>query len=164
VNARSILARFFRYLPLGASAIPLPTSSPVMQGQASPDGRWMAYVCAEAQRSEVYVASFPGPGAKRQISMAGGTHPHWRGDGKEIFFVAPDNQLMAAEVTLTGNTLRSGAVRSLFGLSGLSGGYSGGYDVSPDGQRVLAAVPAEQGTTPRQPLTVVQNWTAALKK
>ena len=68
---------------------------------------------------------------------------------------------MAAEITQTGNTLRSGSVRSLLGLP-TGSGYR--YDVSADGQRVLAAVPTEQGATTPQPLTVVQNWTAALKK
>jgi len=122
----------------------------------------MAYASAETQRFEVYVAPLSGPGAKLQISTAGGTHPRWRRDGKEIFFIAPDNRLMVAEVTLTGNTSRSGPIRSLFGLSGLMRAYT--YDISADGQRVLAAVPAEQGTTAAQPLIVVQNWMATLRK
>jgi hypothetical protein len=36
------------------------------------------------------------------------------------------------------------------------------YDVSPDGQRILAVMPDEQAAS--EPLTLVQNWTAALKK
>jgi Tol biopolymer transport system component len=98
----------------------LQTSAAVLNGQASPDGHWMAYASAETQRFEVCVAPLSGPGAKLQISTVGGTHPRWRADGKEVFFIAPDNRLMAAEVTLTGNTPRSGAVRSLFVLDGLS--------------------------------------------
>jgi Tol biopolymer transport system component len=146
-------------------AMVLPTTAAVIQSQASPDGRWIAYSSAEAQRFEVYVAPLSGPGPKLQISTAGGTHPRWRADGKEIFFIAPDNRLMAAEVTLTGNAPKSGAIRSRFGLSGLS--YSDRpymYDVSADGQRVLAAMPAEQGTTAVEPLIVVQNWMATLRK
>jgi Tol biopolymer transport system component len=142
--------------------IVLPTTAAVLQLQASPDGHWIAYACAETQRFEVYVAPLSGPGAKLQISTGGGTHPRWRRDGKEIFFIAPDNRLMAAEVTLTGNTPRSGAVRSLFGLSNVLPTYL--YDVSADGQRVLAAVPAEQGTAAAQSLIVVQNWMATLRK
>jgi Tol biopolymer transport system component len=164
----------FWFLPLGPEqhggerkplATALPTTAAVLQSQVSPDGRWIAYASAEAQRFEVYVSPLSWSGAKRQISTSGGTHPRWRRDGKEIFFIAPDNRLMAAEVTLTGNTLKSGAVRSLFGLGGLS--YNNrpyAYDISADGKRVLAAVPAEQSATPAEPLIVVQNWMATLRK
>jgi hypothetical protein len=48
----------------------------------------------------VYVAQFPGPGGKWQVSTTGGNWPRWRHDGKEIFYLAPDNTLMAAEVNL----------------------------------------------------------------
>jgi hypothetical protein len=37
-----------------------------------------------------------------------------------------------------------------------------GYDVTADGQRFLAIVPNEHRIV--EPLTVVQNWTAGLKK
>jgi hypothetical protein len=41
----------------------------------------------------------------------------------------------------------------------------GGYknDVTGDGQKILASVAPEQGGGP-QPLTIVLNWAAALKK
>ena len=41
---------------------------------------------------EVYVARFPGGAGKRQISIAGGDTPRWRRDGKEIFYIAPDDK------------------------------------------------------------------------
>src|SRR5207247_546894 len=44
-------------------------------GQFSPDGQWIAYTSNESQRREIYVAPFPGPGAKRQISTSGGSQP-----------------------------------------------------------------------------------------
>jgi Tol biopolymer transport system component len=144
----------------------LPTPAVVSHGQFSPDGRWMAYASNETQRFEIYASPFPGPGSKRQISIAGGIQPRWRRDGKEIFFRAPDDKLMAAQVTLTGNTLEVGSVYSLFGLAHDTtfGASHYTYDVSADGQRVLAVVPPEQTTTTPQPLSVVLNWTAALKK
>ena len=40
-------------------------------------------------------------------------------------------------------------------------GYS--YDVSADGQRFLVAVPVEKKST-APPITLVQNWTALVKK
>ena len=38
----------------------------------------------------------------------------------------------------------------------------GGYDVTADGQKILALLPPAGEAI--EPLTVVQNWTAALKK
>jgi hypothetical protein len=40
-----------------------------------------------------------------------------------------------------------------------SGGYA--YDVSSDGRRILAAMPVAKAA---QPITLVDNWAAALKK
>jgi hypothetical protein len=52
-------------------------------------------------------------------------------------------------------------VRELFGGFSTALGYL--YDVAGDGQRFLAVLPPERSTT-ADPLTVVQNWTAGLKK
>jgi Tol biopolymer transport system component len=131
-----------------------------LNGKFSPDGHWVAYASNESQRNEVYVAPFPGPGGKQQISVSGGNFPRWRSDGKEIFYVAPDQRLMAAEVTARGNTVTVGQVRPLFGRVQTNRGYL--YDVSADGQKFLLAVQPEQTTS--EPLTLVENWSAALKK
>jgi Tol biopolymer transport system component len=128
-------------------------------GQFSPDGRWIAYQSDESQRIEIYVAPFPGPGGKRQISTAGGLEPRWRQDGKEIYYLATDGHLMAAEVSVKGDVLDVGAVSPLFAVARVGGGYR--YDVSSNGQHFLVRTPTT--ATAAQPLTVVQNWTAALK-
>jgi serine/threonine protein kinase len=125
--------------------------------QFSPDGRWIAYESNESGRNEVYLAPSPGPGAKQQVSPAGGTSPRWRKDGKELFYLAPDGRLTAAEVDLKAGAVEVKKVEPLFGL--LSAGY---YDVSADGQRFLVPLPPEEEIA--EPLTVVLNWTAGLKK
>ena len=138
-----------------------PTAINGTNAQFSPDGRWVSYQSNESGRTEIYAAPFPGPGGKRQVSLAGGTLARWRRDGKEIFFIAPDRKLMAAEVNMQGAALEMGAVHPLFGLVTSFLGYN--YDVSLDGQKFLAVVaPEQQG--PEALLTVVQNWTAGLKK
>ena len=71
---------------------------------------------------------------------------------------------MAAEIRIVGESLQVGTVHALFGgfqAGGNSGGYP--YDISEDGQRILAAIPAASGTT-SEPITLVQNWMAGLKK
>ena len=126
----------------------------------SPDGRWVAYNSEESGRSEIYVAPVSRIAEKRQLSPNGGSLPRWRQDGKEIFYEAP-GQLMAAEVRTEGGTAEVGAVRALFARITSYGGYP--YDVSTDGQRILAAMPAGRQKT-AEPVTLVENWAAALKK
>jgi Tol biopolymer transport system component/predicted Ser/Thr protein kinase len=123
----------------------------------SPDGRWLAYQSNESGRSEIYAARFPGPGGKRQISTSGGFFPRWREDGKEIFYVA-NGVLMAAGVSIKAG-IEVSVVRSL-GIRVGTPHYK--YDVSADGQRFLVVTPREQKSS--EPLTLVQNWTALLKK
>jgi Tol biopolymer transport system component len=125
----------------------------------SPDGRYLAYQSNESGRSEVYVQSFPGPGGKWQISTAGGVEPHWRADGRELYYRAPDQKLMAVEVQ-TGSVLTAGTALPLF---------QGRFDMSvardrflptADGKRFLTTAPL--GREAMTPTTVVLNWYADL--
>jgi hypothetical protein len=109
---------------------------------------------------EVYVVPFPGPGGKRQVSTGGGSQPSWRRDAKEIFYLAQDNKLMAAEVKIVGTSLDIGKVGALFDAQPFrSGGWV--YDVSADGQRFIYLYEPGQ---PGAALTLVVNWDAELKK
>lgn len=152
-------------LPLSGArrAVPFAATAFAEQwGQFSPDGRWVAYTSTESGRREVYVAPFPGPGGKKQISVAGGIYPRWRGDGQGLFYHSPDNKLMAA-------TIRSDAVRAdvtslkaLFPMRAPSGGLRNFYDVTRDGQRFLWSVSAEDGTA--TPITLLTNWPALVSQ
>jgi serine/threonine protein kinase len=131
-------------------------------GKVSPDGRWLVYQSNESGRNEIYVQAFPEPGRKVIVSKGGGTLPRWRRDGRELYYVAPDDKLMALPVA-PGANVTVGTPVALFDL----GSYGRRnnryvYDVSADGQRVLLLRPLEDATT--RPLTVVQNWTELLKK
>jgi eukaryotic-like serine/threonine-protein kinase len=150
-------------LPLAGDRKPLPflqTQFNENFGQFSPDGLWVAYVSGEPGRNEVYVAPFPGPGGKWQISTAGGIRPRWRRDGAEIFYLAPEDKLMAAAVNGKGSSFEVGAVKPLFQTRAAATRFS--YDVSADGQRFLINTTPEQTTS--APITIVLNWTAGLKK
>ena len=126
----------------------------------SPDMRWVAYQSDASGRPEIYVAPFPGPGGKRQVSSTGGTFPRWRGDGKEIYYLAANNRLMAAEVNGAGTEFEVGASRPMFEARITGPGYF--YAVTPDGQRFLVNRAIEQKNTPQ--MVLVLNWTADLKK
>ncbi len=98
------------------------------------------------------------------ISIAGGTQPRWRRDGKELFFLAPDRKLMVVEVK-GGSTFEAGLPRPLFQTRAQvnrAGPNVFAYDVSADGQRFLVnTIVGEQASIP---VTVVVNWTAGLRR
>jgi eukaryotic-like serine/threonine-protein kinase len=150
-------------LPLSGDRKPVPflqTPFNEYDGQFSPDGRWVAYGSDESGKDEVYVAPFPGPGGKWQISTAVGTYPRWRRDGTEIFYLAPDNKLMAAAVNGKGSKFEVGAVKPLFETRALDPTRNS-FAVSADGQRFLINTDPQ---TSSAPITVVLNWAAGLKK
>jgi Tol biopolymer transport system component len=130
-------------------------------GRFSPDGQWVAYADTDAGPNEVYVQSFPTPRARVQVSDSGGSFPRWRKDGKELFFRATDGRLMVAAVRNQGGRLEFGTPSALFRIQEFFGVWYYPYDVSADGQRILALMP---DATESAPLTVLMNWQAGLKK
>jgi len=138
-------------------------STPFHEGSAqfSSDGQWITYVSTESGKREVYVQPFPASSGKWQISSAGGSYPRWRRDGKELFYVALDKTLMAVEIR-SGSGFAAGVPKPLFRtqMKWLDIGFQ--YDVSPDGKRFLINTLAEEEKA--DAITVVQNWTAELKK
>lgn len=145
-------------LPLFGDHKPFPLlQTGESQGRFSPNGRWMAYYSAESGKGQVYVQSFPLSGAKWQISTNGGTNPRWRRDGKELFYLASDQKLMAVAVNGEG-TFQADVPKALFQTREVVGRYR--YAVTADGQRFLVNTP-EASTAP---ITVVLNWTAGLGK
>jgi hypothetical protein len=121
----------------------------------------MAYSSAESGTVETFVQTFPVSGGKWQISSAGGAYPRWRRDGKELYYIAPDNTVMAVEVA-TGSQFSAGTPKPLFRAPVKLMDIGFQYDVSADGNRFLINTLEEdqQATS----ITVVQNWTAELKK
>jgi hypothetical protein len=150
------IRRSMMVLPI-ADLQPAPFSIPhATYATFSPDGHWMAYPRQDGNGQNVFVAPFPGPGRTFQVSAAGGAYPRWRGDGKELFYLA-NNQIMAAEIGGNGQSIKIGRVRPLF--DGVSGPR---FDVSRDGQRVLLVMPVQASNS--DSLTLVQNWTSTLRK
>ena len=143
----------------------------VYDGQFSPDGRWVAYTSKESGRAEVYVAPFDSaqvmgsgdmstpltPRGKWQISTSGGQYPRWRGDGKELLFLAADNRVMAGEVDGKGGSFQVGAVTPLFAAFAQDSAMP--FDVSADGKRFLIVSVPEQSSA----ITLLINWPELLK-
>ncbi len=125
----------------------------------APDGKWIAYTSDESGRYEIYVQAFtpgaPASGGKVPLSTNGGVDPHWRRDGRELYYRS-GGKLMAVDVTL-GAEVKAGTPRELFPLSSLFN-----LEVTGDGQRFLLMTSAADASVPL--FTVVLNWMAELKK
>jgi serine/threonine protein kinase len=133
-------------------------------GQFSPDGRWIAYQSDRTGRSEIYVRPFPGPGGDSPVSINGGAQVRWNPNGKELFYIGPDDRLMAVPIRISSNdkVVEPGTPFGLFATSVGSTAISPfrqQYMVSPDGQSfVMNSILGEASTSP---ITVILNWKPA---
>jgi serine/threonine protein kinase/Tol biopolymer transport system component len=124
------------------------------------DGRWVAYESNESGRWEVYLASYPAFGGRRQVSSAGGSQPLWVRDGKELFYLTLDSKLAVVEVK-GGATLEAGVPQVLFRTPVRVNPNQTEYVVTGDGQRFIFREPIGETVAPT---TVVLNWTAELNR
>ncbi|NOT33004.1 MAG: protein kinase, partial [Candidatus Eisenbacteria bacterium] len=138
----------------GATPEPL-IQTPFIEGRGrlSPDGRWLAYESWESGRAEVFVMSLKGAAGKWQVSVRGGSEPCWSRDGRELFFLSGDQQLMAMPVG-AGDSFQPATPQALFRVVTEPGTRRNVYDVSADG-RFVFVIPANEQSTP---MTVVVNW------
>jgi serine/threonine protein kinase/Tol biopolymer transport system component len=155
-------------LPLFGDRTPRPLeATKYAQGSPkfSPDGRRLAYCSNESGKAEVYVQALPGPGAKIQVSNAGGTDPVWRRDGRELFYRSGDSMMAVAVATESG--FRGGRPQELWrghyshGMStscGAPGATSSNYDVTADGNRFLMIKDNDQDATTSRQIIVALGW------
>ncbi len=115
-----------------------PTASET-RARFSPEGKWLTYESDESGHSEIWAQPFPPNGSKFQISAAGATQVRWRHDGKELYYVSPNGQLMAVPVS-AGKSFEQGAPRELFGGMPSAGIRQSNYQASADGRRFLVAL------------------------
>jgi Tol biopolymer transport system component len=163
-------------LPLTGDRKPIPflqTPADEFGARFSPDGKWILYGSNESGSNEIYVQPFNnGTGSsggasitgKWMVSKGAVGMPRWRGDGKEIFYMATDGNIMAAEV-IPDVAFRVGPAKPLFQVPPVflraytNPGASA--DVSPDGKRFLFAMPVLEGTGDQ--FDVAMGWAAGWK-
>jgi Tol biopolymer transport system component len=143
-----------RALPLDSAPVArtvMPAAFDESAPALSPDGHWLAYQSDQTGRMEVYVQSWPGPGARVPVSLEGGSEPVWAHSGRELFYRTGDS-LMAAAVTSSPAFTVTGR-RRLFAGPFLDGGGFREYDVSPDDRHFVMI----SGGTAQSTLFGVQN-------
>lgn len=152
-------------LPLQGDRKPvlfLATEFREMKARFSPDGRWVAYSSDKSGMFEIYVRPFSmdstgtafEAGQEFRISNGFGNDPHWRGDGRELYYRSISGQVMSVEV-VTNPSFRAGSPRPLGVIANTLA-----WDSTPDGKRFV--VPTAQDVA--QPYTVLLNWQAGLKQ
>jgi hypothetical protein len=119
----------------------------------------MAFESNETGRYEIYIQPFPA-GAKTPVSSGGGAQVRWNRNGRELFYIAMDGQLMSVPMTLTGARAEIGKVAPLF-RTNVGGAVSLGvsrqqYAVSSDSQRFLMNAVAVEANA--SPISLILGW------
>jgi eukaryotic-like serine/threonine-protein kinase len=126
--------------------------TPGSEAQFSPDGKWIAFTgpgSTSDQEVDVYVAPFPGPGRRIQISNHGGAQARWRADGKELFYITKDKKLMAVAIDTSHDEPVAGVPHVLFQTRIIAPRIVlFQYAVSSDGNRFLINSMPSVGAAP----------------
>ena len=89
------------------------------------------------------------------MSSAGGQHPLWSRDGRELFFIAADGMMMSVPIK-PGPGFSYGRPVPLFPAGQYHVNVARNYDVSLDGKRFVMVKNAAPGT--RASMVVVTQW------
>ena len=88
--------------------------------------------------------------------------PHWRGDGRALFYSTPADEIMEVSVE-TGGTFRHGTPVKLFDAPRiLRFGVAPTWDVSSDGERFVFLAPGDNEAVETGTVTLVQGWPALI--
>ena len=129
--------------------------------QFSPDGKWIAYQSDKTGSDEIYVRPFPGPGPDVRVSAAGGIQARWNPKGKELFYIAADDRMMAVPITNGPgpSDIDVGKPVALFATdigSTVRLKFRQQYAVTPDGQSLMLNSSILESTT--APIILILNW------
>src|SRR5215813_4838931 len=139
------------------------TGFPMFRPKSHPMDDYIAFATNESGTYQIIVQTFPDSTRERvPVTAQGGTEPFWKGDGRELYYLAPDGKIMAVPVK-SDPTFQVGQPSELFQttLTPQVPPLSRRYAVSPDGQRFLLASGSNAQTNRTSiPITAVVNWTA----
>jgi serine/threonine-protein kinase len=132
----------------------------------SPDGRWLAYRSFESGTSEIYVRAFPDTGGKWPISTDGGVVPIWSPVGNEFFYRNEDRQIMRVPYRANGDAFSFEPPRPWTEVVLADTSTQRNLDISPDGKRFVALLPADlpEAETHRNHVVFVQNFGEELQR
>jgi hypothetical protein len=103
--------------------------------------------------------SFPAFGDIKQVSLAGGVQPRWRRDGRELFFIDYEGEMMSVTVE-RGSSVKISAPRKLFDTGLVPDPTVNHYAVTADGLKFVVLQPRKGFV---EFYSVVLIWPASLK-
>ena len=125
-------------------------------GRFSPDGRWFAYEAEQGGSRNVYISSYPDGTRTYRVSRDGGIAPRWRGDGRELYFLEPDDAIFAVDVLKANKVMEFGLPHLLFRLPVTAEPFDDrSFDVDRNGSRFVVIRGSESG---RSEMVLVTNW------
>ena len=124
----------------------------------SPDGRWLAYASNESGNYQIYFRAFPGSGGAKRISIEGrgSAWPTWSRTTNEMIFgtdegVDDESQVYSVGYRNDGDSLVFDRPTRWKGGTFLSKVGFCGYDLHPDGKRILILKRAELDSEREKP-------------
>ena len=131
-------------------------------GQISPDGRWLAYNSDESGAFQVYVRPFPNVEQGRwQVSSDGGLLPIWAPNGRELFYINGENQVMGVPIQ-AGASFSFGRPAMVFDHSDRPPSAYRNYEITPDGSRFVIVKESQRSRATQFVATI--NWFAELQE
>jgi serine/threonine-protein kinase len=131
----------------------------------SPDGRWIAYGSNKSGAWAVYVRAFPGGDSDVKISQNGARIPRWPANGHQIFYNTDDQSIMTVSYRTDGNLFQAGNPRLWSQRRLANTGVLPNFDVTPDGKRVAALMPAvRQKDQPVNEVTFLLNFSDEVRR
>jgi eukaryotic-like serine/threonine-protein kinase len=127
----------------------------------SPDGSLLAYTAGDAGQSEIVLRTYPGSTGQWQVSAGGGSLPVWSRAGDAIYYKDTPGQIYRVDVRSEPSVMLGTPVR-IERPSNLLARI--GFDISPDGRRLLMVQEVRTDEQRTASLAVVQNWSAAFRK
>ncbi|MFO0826552.1 MAG: protein kinase [Phycisphaerales bacterium] len=130
--------------------------------RVSPDGKWIAFTSDESGRDEVYLGPLGAKEPNVQVSTIGGTHPHFSRDGKQVFYVDAEQNIMAVALDTTGADVRLKSPVKLFNCATVGAVVAdwATFDVLPDGGFVMIRMADWEKEAPV--IHVIMNWSVEL--
>jgi eukaryotic-like serine/threonine-protein kinase len=142
--------------------LPAPRNTSRTNPMISRDGKWLAYYSDDtAGEHKVFVEPYPGAGKSTAVSSTSGSHPQWRADGRELFFLS-ESKVQVVSISHVGSEIKVGHPAALFSITQpLTDGSD--FDPSPDGQLFVVnnrRVPL----VPTDTVDLITNWDLLVKK
>lgn len=140
----------------GMMAPYLPPQRGLLDARFSPDGAWVAYQKAMGATNRIFVAKYPHPTKEYLVATIRGVGPKWRGDGRELYFLGPDEVVCAVSINPAGENPVMGTPRRLFHapVHPVASDFIS-YDVAHEGTRFLVDT---MGAGDRSELALATNW------